>query len=429
MFSVNIENGATRELLNHVANMYEGPLAVTETGDVIARVSKDTIARIVERGTEWEEQSHFLIPIKNLYRFAQIASNGVYVVGDSQSTSTPPALFLYRRGDSSVSVFSNLNPQFDHLILAPIKNVTWTTSTGATINGLLFEPPDYRTGQTYPLVIHTKLEVGQFLCDTGESHYPSFAPQPIADSGIMYLIRSWPEGNAPGSDVPFFPKDYPGGIAEAAFQMDIWDSAVKSLSAAGLVDPKKVGIIGFSRTGWYTEFILAHSTIPYRAATITDNVTYGLGEYWLLRDEAAHRVSETMYGGPPYGASLSAWRAYSSSLNADKIRTPVLMEEMGYGQPYDNINAPPLGLAMHFELFTALHRLHNGVEMYYYPNEEHQPNHPKARLATLQRNLDWYRFWLQGYQRPDPEVTSQYVRWHDMQGSRERQSDKGYGER
>jgi hypothetical protein len=51
------------------------------------------------------------------------------------------------------------------------------------------------------------------------------------------------------------------------------------------------------------------------------------------------------------------------------------------------------------------------VEMYYYPTEGHTPEHPQARLATMQRNVDWYRFWLQDYERPNPEDPQQYVRW------------------
>lgn len=415
MFSFNTDTGETKELLSRVTNMYEGALALPQSGEAILRVSKDEIAHYIEDDFGWKEQSRFRIPVQNIYRLAQVASNGVHTVGDSQSTSNPPALFLYRQGDTSVTVFAKLNPQFDNLTLASVKNVSWTTSTGDNITGLLFEPPDYREGQAYPLVIHTKLELGQFLCDTGDSHYPSFAPQPLANAGIMYLIRSWPEGKGPGDDVPFYPKGYPGGIAEAAFQMDIWDSAVKSLVASGVVDSDKIGIIGFSRTGWYTEFMLEHSSIPFRAATVTDNVTYSLGAYSLVRNEASNRVAETIYGGPPYGASLEAWRRYSSTFNVDKIKTPVLMEEMGYGQKYDNVNAPPLWLSMHFELFTALNRLHKPVELYYYPQEDHQPAHPKARLATLQRNVDWYRFWLQGYERPGEDIAEQYNRWKMME--------------
>jgi hypothetical protein len=57
--------------------------------------------------------------------------------------------------------------------------------------------------------------------------------------------------------------------------------------------------------------------------------------------------------------------------------------------------------------------------LYYYPNEQHQPDHPQARLANLQRNLDWYRFWLQGYERPNPEDPDQYKRWEHLRELRD----------
>ena len=46
--------------------------------------------------------------------------------------------------------------------------------------------------------------------------------------------------------------------------------------------------------------------------------------------------------------------------------------------------------------------------------ESHQPDHPKARLASLQRNVDWYRFWLLGEERSSPEDTDQYKRWESF---------------
>jgi len=38
-------------------------------------------------------------------------------------------------------------------------------------------------------------------------------------------------------------------------------------------------------------------------------------------------------------------------------------------------------------------------------------------LESSQRNLDWFRFWLQGYEDPDPDKHQQYVRWHAMKGA------------
>jgi hypothetical protein len=236
----------------------------------------------------------------------------------------------------------------------------------------------------------------------------------MADAGMMYLIRTIPPTWKQNEEEDHYPKGYPGGIGEAAFQADLWESAVKTLDHRGLIDADRVGIIGFSRSGWYTAFALTHSSIRYRAATITDNVQYGLAEYWLLHRAAVMRGSDTMYGGPPIGPALKNWLDYSISFNVDKIHTPVLMEEMGYGVAYDNVKAPPLNLATKWDLFADLNRLKKPVELYFYPNEVHQPDHPQARLATLQRNLDWYRFWLQDDERPNPEDPDQYVRWRSL---------------
>ena len=203
--------------------------------------------------------------------------------------------------------------------------------------------------------------------------------------------------------------------------MDVWDSAVRKLAADDLIDKNKVGIMGFSRSGWYTEFILP-SPVHYRAATLADNAQYDLLEYWLIRSRFIASSWDAMYGGPPYGWLIENWIKYSASFNLDKIRAAVLMEEMGYGVPFDDARKQPLNLDAKMDVFTGLSYLNKPVELYYYPNEEHQPDDPKARLASLQRNLDCYRFWLQGYERPNPEDADQYIRWREMRKTSEERS-------
>jgi len=105
---------------------------------------------------------------------------------------------------------------------------------------------------------------------------------------------------------------------------------------------------------------------------------------------------DNIYGGPPYGKTLQNWLDYSISFNLDKIHTPLLMEEMGYGISTPNPHLFQDGLAESWEVFSGLNLLGRPVEQYFYPNEDHTPDDPKARLASMQRNVDWYRFWLQG---------------------------------
>ena len=46
-------------------------------------------------------------------------------------------------------------------------------------------------------------------------------------------------------------------------------------------------------------------------------------------------------------------------------------------------------------------------------NDEHVLSNPRAR-ATSQGLVDWFRFWLQGYEAPDPFKRDQYKRWEHM---------------
>jgi dipeptidyl aminopeptidase/acylaminoacyl peptidase len=126
-----------------------------------------------------------------------------------------------------------------------------------------------------------------------------------------------------------------------------------------------------------------------------------------------------MYGDVPYGEGLKNYEDYSISFNLQRIHTPLLMESLGHGMSYDDWQRPPSFLATTFEVFTGLNVLKKPVELAYYPDEDHQPDHPIARLATLQRNVDWYRFWLQGYERPNPEDPDQYKRWEHLRDLRD----------
>lgn len=377
------------------------------------RVGPNRLVKMVRAAAHWSIGSDCTIGTSEAAGYEDLASNGAYTVIAYERSDVPPELRFYRNNDGTLLGTLKLNPGFDDVLLAPSKTLKWTTSNGVPMTGSLLLPLGYIKGKRYPLVVQTKSNLSAFACDAGSSHSPSFAPQPLATVGIMYLTLSDGDRNAP------YPANYPGGIAEAAFYTDVWDRAVQELDHRGMIDPSRVGIIGFSRTGWHIEFALIHGKTHYAAATATDNIQYSLGEYWLAHSKVETAPMDAMYGGPPYGSTLDNWLQYSISFNMDKVHTPLLMEVMGYGVPDDRVGASPDNLNPRYEILTGLRRLKKPVEMYYYPSEQHQPDHPLARLASIQRNIDWYRFWLQNYERPDPEDIEQYRRWHELRGLRD----------
>jgi len=381
---------------------YSGDQATVRTGS-------DRFVVLRKEGEAWNQVSATRLPLQGFGELRSLVAVNGYALAGYENTVTPPEIILYKVGSDRFQVVGRLDPQFDQLTLAEPQPFSWKTSTGVRMDGLLFLPTDYVRGRSYPLVIETKSSHGQFLCDGGEDHPPSFAPQPLANDGFAYLL---PTTNPSPND---YPKGYPGGIAEAVFYTGVWDSAVAALSKEGVIDPNKVGIIGFSRTGWHVEYALTHGETRYAAATVADNVQYSYGEYWA--DNAATvyaRMEDAMYDGPPFGATLKNWLRYSLSFNLQNIHAPLLMEAMGYGIRDNHPGEIPFNLVPRFEVLAGLTALSKPVEMYYYPDETHEPNHPKARLASLERNIDWYRFWLQGYERPGSGVAAQYERWEGL---------------
>ena len=95
------------------------------------------------------------------------------------------------------------------------------------------------------------------------------------------------------------------------------------------------------------------------------------------------------------------WQLLSPAANLDKIKAPILMQmpEQEY------VNA--LGYAI------PLIRDHR-ADLYVFPNEPHLKFQPKHKLAAYERNLDWFRFWLQGYEDPSPAKAEQYKHWEAM---------------
>jgi dipeptidyl aminopeptidase/acylaminoacyl peptidase len=99
--------------------------------------------------------------------------------------------------------------------------------------------------------------------------------------------------------------------------------------------------------------------------------------------------------------TTARWRMISPALNLEKIHCPILMQmpEQEYMQTIDY--AIPL-------------IRDNRADLYVFPDEPHQKFQPKHKLAVYERNLDWFRFWLQGVEDHDPAKVEQYTHWQLM---------------
>ena len=143
------------------------------------------------------------------------------------------------------------NPQLDRIELADTSVYTWQDKKGRDWRGRLFKPSNYTLGQRYPLVIQGH-GFTEFEFRPSGVFPTAFAARALAAAGIAVLQVKDSDGRCPLVTVD------EGPCAVAGYE-----AAANQLISEGLVDPERIGIIGFSRTCFYVmETLTTGSSSP-----------------------------------------------------------------------------------------------------------------------------------------------------------------------
>jgi len=313
-----------------------------------------------------------------------------FSVTAKQGINSPPLLLVSDPSVPRSRVLWNPNAWVSTLQLSRVSLYRWQDQTGREWTGGLYLPPHQQLGQRYPLVIQTHGFDEQKFAASG-SFPTAFAAQELATAGIVVLqIRDCPSEATP---------------QEAPCQLAGYEAAIKKLSAAGLVDPALVGIIGFSRTCFYVLAALTEGSSRFKAASITDGVDLGYLQYMLNLDEGDNAIAheaDAIIGARPFGQGLRKWIERSPVFNMDRVSSPL------------QVVATKEGLVQMWEPYAALRYLGKPVDLLILNSNEHVLSKPSERLASQGSTVDWFRYWLQGYRDPDPAKSSQYERWDAM---------------
>jgi len=310
-----------------------------------------------------------------------------------QSSNVPPNPSIVDLSTAKIRPLADVNPQLQNIAVGHVTDMRWTNKYGAETTGYLLKPFNYVEGKRYPLLIILYGFEGKFI--TQAEWLSSYPAQAFARDGFAVLMTNYPPYD--GWKGKNFAR---GSVAEGYSPLASIESGVRSLVDQGIADPQRVGIMGISYGGFLTEFSITHSKM-FRVASLVDGGGYGPAAY-ALGGHNAHENDERVLGGPPYGNTLQNWLSFSPPMNANRVLTPVLMgfnnHEAFYGM----------------EMRSALKRAGVPVEFWVYPGEGHIFTGPSHRLLSMERNLDWFNFWLQSKEDPSPAKEAQYARWHEL---------------
>jgi dipeptidyl aminopeptidase/acylaminoacyl peptidase len=297
-----------------------------------------------------------------------VASDGRIVLGVRDGLKAAPELVAFDPATQRSTPLTDLNPQLAAVRMGEIAPYHWLSKPDAPADGFLVKPVGYQPGKRYPLVIllddgTLRKEGEPYLLD-GAWQLSGHATQMLAAQGFMVLYTREP----PMRDVVETP-------AEGERIRTYTEAAVAKLDRDGLIDPSRIGIAGWSRAGYYTSYLLIHSSIKFAAAS---NIDGGASEY------------------------TDRMRPFTDG-ELKKVSAPILFNSHGLWS-----------LVYHGAMADRLLALGRPADILYFQSASHSTTRPQHRLRSLGSNIDWWRFWLMDQEDPDPAKALQYKHWRGL---------------
>jgi dipeptidyl aminopeptidase/acylaminoacyl peptidase len=307
-----------------------------------------------------------------------------------------------------LTVLARPNAQFDAIQPLRSERREWTNRFGSSNDGYVTYPRGYVAGHRYPTLVVThggdarnRFAYFGFQWDhpiqvLAESGYLVLSVNdPVTDSKTRAARDSFLTGSTAVDveQMQFFKNVNPVASMEAAVQWAI---------DAGMADPDRTGIAGYSRGCEVVEFALAHSKM-FKVGADGDAGGWNPGGYWDMGMTMYRALYRGMYGGSPYDRkALSNYEKYSPAFYTSEFAGPLLQQFA--------MSSGTLGL----ELNALLHEGKVPTELVLYPDETHLFWQPRHRAAAMATNLDWFNYWLSEERDPDPAKQSRYARWDRM---------------
>lgn len=317
-----------------------------------------------------------------------------------ESLNEPPVLMATDLRTGKHRRIYDPNPQLADIALGSVSIYRWKDSHGREDMGGLVMPPDFTPGKRYGLVIQTHgFNPRQFF----RSGYSDTSNAGRATAGRDMLVLQVQEPHSAGEG------NWRDGVE---LGMDVYLTAIDKLAAEGIVDPKRIGISGYSYSGWLVATSLARAPDRFAAAEIANSDPVTLtGYYEYVGTPLAKADADFYVGARPYGDGLKDWIERVPSLSTDKITAAVLF------QPAD-----PWHLLGIWDMYAAMLDQGKPVELQYMRSGEHNIRKPLQVLAHEEMIVDWFDFWLNDHEAPAPEKTEQYARWRKLRLARESQN-------
>ena len=316
---------------------------------------------------------------------ASSASKDLKRVAGTRSTPSAPAeIAVVDITTGQATAITDANAWFKSITVSQMRPMTWKSKDGQQIEGLLWLPSTYRTGDKLPLLLSI--------------HGGPAGVWSTSFRGINHVYTSlgWAvlEPNVRGSTSygdPFLKgntKDIGGGDYQDAM------TGVDALIAQGIADSNQLAIRGWSYGGILGGWTITQTT-RFKAASLGAMVADWASEYAMGFN---HDVRLWYIGGTPW-ENPDGYRRQSSYAHIDKVTTPTLLL---HGEEDDT---DTIGQSMMF--YQGLKDRGIATRFIRFPREPHgfrEPHHIRTRDAE---EISWLMKYTRGIEWKAPERKDQ----------------------
>ncbi|HEU4388996.1 MAG TPA: prolyl oligopeptidase family serine peptidase, partial [Blastocatellia bacterium] len=351
---------------------------VTDTGFItlLANGARNRPAGYAREGNGWRREWITGMQAENIFGF-ELGKDAKTLLFAYSTASTP--LQWYRgtlegaRIDSPVQV-TDLNPTFKKKPIGRTEVIKWKGALDEEVEGILYYPHNYEQGKKYPLVvmIHGGPAGADFDAWSDSWAYPhnlmaqrgAFVFKPNYHGSSNYGLK-WVESIGGGK---YYDLEVP----------DV-EKGVDSLIARGMVDPDKLGVMGWSN-GAILTIALTITTTRYKVASA------GAGDVdWTSDWGNAHfgaAFDNYYFGKSPIEDPL-LYIKKSPFYKLDRVRTPTIIF---FGT--EDTNVPTEQGWLHYRALQQIGK--TDVRFILFPGEKHSPQKLVHQRRKVEEELAWF---------------------------------------
>lgn len=271
---------------------------------------------------------------------------------------------------------TNANPQVDEFALGEAEEIMWRSKDGKMVGGVLVKPVGYRPGQRYPLIvaIHGGPASADVLGFNG-----GYGSQIYAGDGYAVLLPNY-RGSAN------YGEQHRLGIVGDYFRKGYEDiiSGVDHLIGQGIADGTKMGALGWSAGGHWSNWILVNTD---RFKSISSGAGTSNWISMFAQSDVQRNRQEYLGGKLPYEDFEPYWKQ-SPIRYIKNAKTPTMIHVVD--------GDPRVPRPQSEELHMALRKLGVPTEFFVYPGNTHGIPDPRNRLLKAVAEKAWMDKWILG---------------------------------